>query len=87
MLGKGLTNVTFGNKNEKIALKMYMEMYKHEVKECGLIINHFNPWLCGSPDGIVISDGKPVKVLEIKCPISCQNQPIITDSGQSNTKY
>lgn len=87
MFGRGLKNVTYGNKNEKIALKKYIEMYEVEVYECGLVINHLNPWLCGSPDGIVMSDGKPIKVLEIKCPISCQNQPIITDAGECNLKY
>jgi hypothetical protein len=42
--------------------------------------------LCGSPDGIVMSDGIPIKVLEIKCPTSCHNQPIITDS-ECNLNY
>jgi len=87
MFGKGLKNVNYGNENEKIALKKYKEMYELEVYECGLVINHLNPWLCGSPDGIVMSDGKPIKVLEIKCPISCINQPIITDAGECNLNY
>ncbi|KAJ8953381.1 hypothetical protein NQ318_023498 [Aromia moschata] len=26
------------------------------------------PWLAYSADGVVVSEGKPVKILEIKCP-------------------
>jgi len=51
MFSRDLKNVIYGNKNEKIELKIYIEMYEIEVYESGLVINHLNPWLCGSPDG------------------------------------
>lgn len=87
MFGKGLKNVSFGNKFEKIALETYKQLYKYDVQECGLVIHNFNTWLCASPDGIVMSKGKPFKILEIKCPISCQNQPIVSDTGEINLNY
>lgn len=72
MYEKGLKNVMYRTKNEKIALQKYIDLYKHEVIDCGLVIHTLNPWLCSSPDGIVVFNKIYSKVLEIKCPISCQ---------------
>lgn len=67
MYGRGLTNVKYGTKNEKIALQKYIHLYKHDV--------------------IVLSNKKAFKVLEIKCPITCQNKPIIDKTGNLNLSY
>lgn len=46
-----------------------------------------HPWLCDSPDGVVIDEkSMSVKILEIKCPITCENKPII-ENGSSKVKY
>lgn len=87
MYGKGLTNVNYGTKNEKMALQKYVDLYKHKVIDCGLVIHTLTPWLCASPDGIVVSNKISSKVLEIKCPISCQNKPIIDETGVLNLSY
>lgn len=38
------------------------------VYTTGLIVSVKNPWLGYSPDGVIFQNGKPVSVLEIKCP-------------------
>jgi hypothetical protein len=47
------------------------------VIKCGLVIRLEKPWLCATPDGIVIVNDKPEKVLEIICPISYKGKEII----------
>lgn len=47
------------------------------VIKCGLVIHIKKPWICATPDGIVIVDGTPQNVLEIKCPISFKDKDII----------
>jgi len=42
-------------------------MFNKEVLKSGLVINQFNPWLCASPGGLVLKNGKIDVVLEIKC--------------------
>jgi len=87
MYGRGLTNVKYGTKNQKIALQKYIHLYKHEVISCGMVIHTLTPWQCASPDGIVLSNKKAFKILEIKCPISCQNKPIVDETGNLNLSY
>lgn len=52
-----------------------------------MVIHTLTPWLCTSPDGIVLSNKKAFKVLKIKCPITCQNKPIIDETGNLNLSY
>lgn len=85
--GRGLRNVTFGSKLEKTALDKYTNSYDRTVAGCGLIIHLTQPWLCASPDGIVMMNGKPERVLEIKCPISCKEKPIVGEIGDINVSY
>lgn len=43
--------------------------------------------MCVSLDGIILDEfGNIQEVLEIKCPISCENKPIV-DEGKINLKY
>lgn len=74
-------------KMKKKALQKYIDLYKHEVIDCGLVIHTLTPWLCASPDRIVVSNKISSKVLEIKCPILCQNKPIISETGELNLSY
>ncbi|KAF0714848.1 SWIM-type domain-containing protein [Aphis craccivora] len=78
--GKASINVCYGLMTEKIAIESYLKTYTEcDYIECGLVIHTEYPWLCASPDGLIIKNGKVDRVLEIKCPISCTNTPIETD--------
>lgn len=54
--------------NEPLAREAYEKIMGVKVIQCGLIVSKTNPWLGCSPDGIVLQDDKPFKVIEIKCP-------------------
>lgn len=59
-----------------------------EVLQCGLIIHEKMPWICCSPDGIVLKNGKLDRILEIKCPISFKEKPFIDYvDGKVKLKY
>jgi len=64
-------------------------MFNTVTIQCGLIIHAKYPWLCASPDSLVLSkEGDIYKVLEIKCPISCKKKPIVNDeTGVLNLSY
>lgn len=34
------------------------------------------PWICVSPDGVVVENECITKILEIKCPSSCHSKPV-----------
>lgn len=47
-----------------------------------------NQWLCVSLDGVVEENGIITKILEIKCPHSCVNKPVIDiENKKSNVPY
>lgn len=77
LMGKAAINVTYGIQTENQAFEVYCKIVNLTVIKCGLVINIKKPWLCATPDGIIIVNGKPEKVLEIKCPISCKDREII----------
>lgn len=77
LTGKAAVNVTYGLQTENIAFEVYSKMVNLLVIKCGLVIHIKKPWICATPDGIVIVDGTPQKVLEIKCPISFKDKDII----------
>lgn len=87
-LGKqGNINVSYGQRTEAIALETYKNEYKKIILKCGLVIDSLRPWLCASPDGIILnSNGTIEKVLEIKCPITVKNKPIV-EGNNINLKY
>lgn len=88
-LGKqGKINVTYGQQNEPIALEVFKQMYNKDVLNCGLIVDVKRPWLCASPDGLILNESGTIeKVLEIKCPISCKKKPIVDSNKNINVKY
>ena len=53
-----------------------MEVTKNAVFECGLVVKPEMCYLAGSPDGVYLNEHNEVVVLEIKCPISNEDQPI-----------
>lgn len=80
--GKMYTNISYGIKNERAARELYKVQTGYKVEECGLLIHPIQQWLCASPDGIVIINDKPIRTLEIKCPITVKNQSIIDTTGK-----
>ncbi|KAF4520443.1 hypothetical protein B566_EDAN004015, partial [Ephemera danica] len=75
---KGNKYTDYGNRNESVARDCYRMINNANVVPCGLIVHILQPWLCCSPDGIVLNaEGNPLKILEIKCPYKCSNKPII----------
>ncbi|XP_044595874.1 uncharacterized protein LOC123272917 [Cotesia glomerata] len=62
-------NTKYGLENESIAREAYEAKMSVEVVHCGLIISKENPWLGGSPDGIIFKNNQPYKILDIKCPV------------------
>jgi len=67
--------VKYGQRNEDIAIKCYLEHQKKEglvvkVKKCGLFVNPAVPWLAATPDSIV-EIGSDTGCLEVKCPFVC----------------
>lgn len=77
LIGKAAINATYGTQTENEAFVSYCKMVNLPIIKCGLVIHLEKPWLCATPDGIVIVNDKPEKVLEIKCPISCKDKEII----------
>ncbi|XP_077552929.1 uncharacterized protein LOC144167585 [Haemaphysalis longicornis] len=67
---------TYGRNTEAEArreLSMALELPIHEV---GLVVHPEQPWLCGSPDGLVIT-GDTTRLVEIKCPFILQDSMLI----------
>lgn len=85
---QGKINVAYGNKYENEAIEYYNTKFNNTILKCGVIVHSQRPWLCASPDGIVIENGTLTKVLEMKCPISCQSKPICDLKNQKcNVPY
>lgn len=81
-------NVTYGQQNEPIALVAFKQIYNKDVVKCGLIVDVKRPWLCASPDGLILNESGTIeKVLEIKCLISCKDKPIVDSNKNINVKY
>ncbi|CAN7981354.1 unnamed protein product, partial [Ixodes pacificus] len=64
---KGNENTRYGAQLEPLARDRYVRDTGHTVVTCGLLVCAENPWLGCSPDGIVILDDVPSRLLEIKC--------------------
>ena len=69
-------NLQYGRVTEAEAKKKYEEISGTEVMPSGLVVKADQPWLCCSPDGFVKEEEGNFLLLEIKCPVSCQDKPI-----------
>ncbi|CAI6368626.1 unnamed protein product [Macrosiphum euphorbiae] len=88
ILGKGLIYVEYGIGMEDFASKKYSLVHNADVIKCGLVIHQKQPWICASPDGLVIHDNKVKKLLEIKCPYTCKDTLLIDeDTGKLRVPY
>ncbi|XP_053597208.1 uncharacterized protein LOC103570404 isoform X3 [Microplitis demolitor] len=82
------SSTKYGLKMESSAKEKYEQMYNCTVKRVGVIVSKYQPWLCASLDGVVIDDGCTSKIVEFKCPSTCENKPVINDADQvSNVRY
>ncbi|KAF0729860.1 SWIM-type domain-containing protein, partial [Aphis craccivora] len=62
--------VKHGNEYESTARNIYARHTNQKILECGLITNTNNPWLGYTPDGVIVNcENKPIKLIEIKCPL------------------
>ncbi|KAH9371947.1 hypothetical protein HPB48_010804 [Haemaphysalis longicornis] len=78
---------TYGTDLENEAILAFCELMSAEVQRCGLCIMLEQRWLCFTPDGLV-RKGTEVSLLEVKCPHSCREKPIINVEEQvSNVPY
>lgn len=86
---QGKINVAYGNKYESEAIEFYSQLFCNSIiLKCGVVIHFKVPWLCASPDGIVMENGVLTKILEVKCPISCQNKKIYDpENKKCNVPY
>jgi len=85
--GKGASNMLYGLETENKA-NTFSSLYNVEVIKSGLIIHISKPWICASPDGLILNNGEINSVLEMKCPSSCKNKPIIDSiTGMPNHSY
>lgn len=83
-----LPALAYGNKHEKEAVSEYAKNHNVQVESIGLFINPSQPWLCASPDAVVIENGIITKILEIKCPSSCATKPIYDENtNEYNIQY
>lgn len=89
IFGKGLKYVDYGIRMEDFASKKYSEVHCVQVIKCGLIVHQSQPWMCASPDGLVVhSNNKVKKLLEIKCPFTCKDTLLIDeDNGKIRVPY
>ncbi|XP_071580317.1 uncharacterized protein [Temnothorax nylanderi] len=86
--GQAKKNTQYGSKNEGKALKEYEAIHGAKVIQIGVVVSKTQPWLCASPDGVVIEDDCITKLVEIKCPVSCEKLPVVDfHSYKINVKY
>lgn len=60
-----------------------------QVSKVGVIIKKSQPWLCCSPDGILVNQSANIHyILEIKCPFTCRTKPVFDrEKNISNVPY
>lgn len=86
--GKGLKYVEYGMRMEDFAFQKYSFIHNTHVLKCGLVIHQKQPWICASPDGLVIHNSKVNKLLEIKCPYTCKDTLLVDeDNGILRVPY
>lgn len=88
ILGKGLKYVEYGIGMEDFASKKYSLVHNVQVIKCGVVIHQNQPWVCASPDGLVIRNNKVKKLLEIKCPYTCKDTLLVDEeTGKPKVPY
>jgi len=84
-------NTEYGKRMEIVARKQFYKQNLSRVRvlEVGVIVSRNQPWICASPDGIIIEKpSESFSLLEIKCPSSRKNQLIVDyEKGISHLKY
>ena len=68
----------YGRKMEEEARQKFQNLTGTTVSLSGLVIRTDQPWIASSPDGVYL-EGDEIVLLEIKCPISCENDLIQVD--------
>lgn len=79
-----------GNQHEDIARGAFLEQERTthrnvQVFASCLLVDHANPFLAVSSDGIVICDCCPRRVLEIKCPFKHRNNTLTAAAQEDNS--
>lgn len=82
-MGKGLKFVEYGIGMEDFASVKYSQIYNVQVIKCGLVVHQKQPWICASPDGIVMDNNKIKKLLEIKCPYTCKDTVLVDEESRN----
>lgn len=59
--------VKHGIQWESAAVEAFTKITGMGVVNCGMVVSSANKWLGYSPDGIIIFEGKPIYLLEVKC--------------------
>jgi len=67
MVGKEASNIQCGLQTEDKVFNAFCDMYNIDVIKSGLVVHICRPWICASPDGLILKNGKISSVLEIKC--------------------
>lgn len=81
--GIRLKNFKYGIAMENFALIKYSQIYNVQVIKCGLVVHQKQPWICASPDGVVIENNKIKKLLEIKCPLTCKDTFLVDEENKN----
>lgn len=82
------SSMNYGKKYEPEARKYYEETCNMQVKEMGALVSSSQHWICVSLDGVVVKDACVVKIIEIKCPSSCEKKAIVDYENQRcNVNY
>lgn len=90
---RGNAATRYGNQMEDTARQLY-ETYQRQnghpglkVDECGLFISLDNPWLAGTPDGVVHDPSddtsQPLGLVEIKNPYAARSQTLMEATKKS----
>jgi hypothetical protein len=66
----------YGLRMEGVAKRLFCKQFKRRVIDSGVIVSSTDPWLCASPDGVVMFENE-VSLLEIKCPASLRGRTIV----------
>lgn len=81
-------SVKYGITHENKAIKDYSKEKNSIVVKIGLFVMPKQPWLCASADGVVIEEDFVSKILEVKCPYSCADNPVFDNKTKKfNVPY